>query len=212
MPYLIVGKHGQLKVELGLNGAGVAIGQSSESTLPGADGFGVPEFLLARVALARCRSTAEAVQLLVETPSAGKGISMMVVDASGDVAAVEKWATRSGVRRLEGNALSFANDYLSPAMQGFPPRDDKQNSADRQRVVANVLGGCDRLTLAGLQRLLATHAPAGAICRHGADTPADDRYATLAGFLVCCRDRTLMMADGFPCSSPFLTLHFSGEG
>jgi len=65
--------------------------------------------------------------------------------------------------------------------------------------------------LADLQRLLATHAPVGAICRHGAETPDDGRYATLAGFLVCCRDRTLAMADGFPCSSPFLTLHLGGE-
>ena len=128
--YLAVGWVGCLWAEVGMNTAGLAVGQSSGPTQIGQDGAGLPTLEYPRYILERCTSVSEAIAFCQQTPMAGKGLSIAVVDAAGEGVIIEKCGTATSVRypSLEqqnkkiGTAqgsVYCANIFLEKEMQGF---------------------------------------------------------------------------------------------
>lgn len=62
----------------------------------------------------------------------GKGLNIMLVNAAGDTAAVEKWYDQQEVRGLQYECLFFANALITPRVQDWiPDRSDKKNAICR---------------------------------------------------------------------------------
>jgi len=153
-------------------------------------------FLMTRL-LARCATVAEALALIDSQPHAGGG-TLVMADASGDVAAVELGAAGADVTR--GPVVWRTNHYVSAALAGdtLLPQGDviAGNSGDRFAHLQAVLPGRDWDRTAA-QALMATHPEQGApICQHGEDSGT----MTIASAVYSCRDRDALICPGNPCS------------
>ena len=106
------------------------------------------------------------------------------------------------MRTPSEGALYFANGFVAPQMQDFPPRYDHENTTFRManlralfaRAQAN--GG---YTARFMEQTLANHAPAGSICRHATNSAADGNGVTGPAFLFRCRETRVAVYAGRPC-------------
>ena len=64
----------------------------------GQNGAGLPTLEYPRYILERCTSVSEAIAFCQQTPMAGKGLSIAVVDADGEGVIIEKSGTATAVR------------------------------------------------------------------------------------------------------------------
>ena len=99
LPYLGYGEVGGPWVEAGINAKGLALGQASGPVHMGQDGYGIPTLHSSHLALQYARSTREAVEFLSQIVHSGKGTSLMLADADGEVVAIERSLDRLVVRR-----------------------------------------------------------------------------------------------------------------
>lgn len=174
-PYLAVSWVGCLWAEVGVNAAGLACGQGSAPTMPGQVGYGIPTLEYPRVLLERCADVDEAVQFCFDTPMAGKGLNIALVDALGGAAIVEKSGTKAAVRRLLAGATSgglyCANHFLDPAMEPMIPLsipglpELSENSQVRLGHAANFLAHHPRPSRQSLLSLLTTALEEGGLCQ-----------------------------------------------
>jgi predicted choloylglycine hydrolase len=130
LAYLAVGWTGCLWAEVGINEAGLAVGQSSGPTQPGQNGTGLPTLEYPRYILERCTTIDEAIAFCKQTPMAGKGLNIAAVNAAGEGVIIEKSGTATAVRypSMQGqsnqsgaahNSVYCANIFLEKEMQGF---------------------------------------------------------------------------------------------
>jgi len=182
--YLAVSWVGCLWAELGMNAAGLAVGTSSAPTQLGQIGEGIPTQEYPRVILERCGTLAEAVAFCQQTPMAGKGLNIALLDAAGKGAVVEKSGTAAAVRypltRQQGeypgaalDSVYCANIFLNKDMQGFTelaiprlPISLIDNSRLRLEVVDGFLRQNPQPSLQALETLLRTSLQARGLCQH----------------------------------------------
>jgi predicted choloylglycine hydrolase len=128
--YLAISWVGSLWAEVGINSSGLIAGQSSGPTQKGQIGWGIPTLQYPRVILEKCTTVHDAVEFCKNTPMAGKGLSIALLDRFGDSAIVEKSGNSTAVRyslkkeepRRIGvsiNGVYCTNIFLENEMQGF---------------------------------------------------------------------------------------------
>jgi len=182
--YLAISWVGCLWAELGMNAAGLAVGTSSAPTQLGQIGEGIPTQEYPRVILERCGTLAEAIVFCKQTPMAGKGLNIALLDAAGRGAVVEKSGTAAAVRypltRLQGecpgaalDSVYCANLFLEKDMQGFTElvvpglqTNLMDNSRQRLDVVDGFLRQNPKPSLQTLETLMKTSLQARGLCQH----------------------------------------------
>jgi hypothetical protein len=152
------------------------------------------------LAAQHARSTAEAIDYFGGLVHAGKGLNIMIGDASGDLVAIERGHDRQVVRRPADDALYFANHYVTPEMRAaVTSRTDQENSEGRGEryrcLLTNLGGGRPERSAAGIRRLISDHGPPVGPCQHG-HSGMYTRYACI----MRPRLHEMMLFHGAPCS------------
>jgi len=187
----------------GINAAGVAIGITAVEG--GRDHPGVMFPLAARIVLDRCRTTAEAVDLLQRLRHA-RAINFLVADASGDLTAVEAMPGRVAVIRPDKGFLAVTNQFQSDEMARFektsrrPPTSYRRLCTLREWFAARQ----GPLTRADLEAVLSTPSPRG-VC---AVARSRRGVGTIWSWTARLGDGVIHLADGEPDLVPYRALSF----
>ena len=208
LAYLAVGWVGCLWAEVGINAAGLAVGQSSGPTQIGQDGAGLPTLEYPRYILERCTNVSEAITFCQQTPMAGKGLSIAVVDAAGEGVIIEKSGTATAVRypalEMQNNGLGAAqesvycaNIFLEKEMQGFkelaipdlPSLTD--NSRQRLEIVDHFLRQNPNPTIQSIETLLQTPLLGQGLCQQQF-TPLLTHFA----YVLLPQQRKMILYEG----------------
>jgi predicted choloylglycine hydrolase len=188
----------------GINVAGVAIGITAVEG--GRDHPGVMFPLAVRIVLDRCRTTAEAVDLLQRLRHA-RSINFLVADASGDIAALEAVPGRVTVIRPEKGFIAVTNQFQSDEMARFEKV--SRRPANSYRRLCNLrewfAARQGPLTRADLEAVLSTPYPRG-VC----NVPRTRRgVGTIWSWTASLGDGVIHFADGEPDLIPYRALDFS---
>jgi len=209
--YFAISWAGCLWAEVGINSAGLAIGQGSAPTMPGQRGEGIPTLEYPRVILERCSTVAEAIQFCQDTPMTGKGLNIALVDGAGQAAVVEKSGTKSAVRRPLVNGdnpvpgavvdgVYCTNHFLDPEMQGMIPLvipgtpSLADNSQKRLANVARFFKETPSPTVDDLVSLLKRSFEEGGLCQH-----TYPELTTHYSYIVLPSKREMRISQGTPC-------------
>ena len=122
---------GAMWTDGGVNAAGLALVNASLAA-DEADPLGVPDGILAREVLARCATVSDAVELAAGFSTRTLGENMLVADAEGGVAVIEKLPGGQAVR--EGQAVAACNHVLSPELAEGMAADDPVGDNSRRRL------------------------------------------------------------------------------
>jgi len=171
--FLAVSWAGCLWAEVGVNSAGLAVGQGSGPIQQGQNGEGIPTLEYPRMILQYCSSLEDAVAHCHQIPMAGKGLNIAIVDAAGHGAIIEKSGTATAIRyplseeqdNLPGTApgnVYCTNIFLASKMQGFselsipglPSLTD--NSQQRLEIIDRYLRQNPAPTIHSLENLIMT--------------------------------------------------------
>jgi hypothetical protein len=130
LAYVHVTTAGAMWTDGGVNEAGLALANSSLAAQH-ADPLGVPDGILAREILARCATVRDAVELAARHSMRTLGENLLVADAEGESAVIEKLPGAQAVR--SGGAVAACNHVLSRELADAMPADDpiRGNSARR---------------------------------------------------------------------------------
>lgn len=183
----------------GLNEKGLALGQASVGNVSDkADG--INRFILGRLVLQNCKDVEEAVNFLAKHKARAKGLNYMLVDSSGNAAAVERSPTDYGVRRPENVVIYFTNFFLIPKMTQFNSgtEESQENPRERYKNLAKLVGKQkEECTLDFMKKILTDHHFPGAICRHG----GRDINCTFYSLLAVPDEKRLFISEGNPCKN-----------
>lgn len=195
--FVQTGFAGTVWTNLGVNETGLAYAGSALKPLV-ENWDGLPPLVASREVLRLCRSVDEAVACLSGLDWINHGAAMLVVDARGDMAVIEKVPTRQGVRRSVSGTLFNGNHALCEEI--VPLVGDEE-------LIANSRARCDNLTrllvvfpsnLEGLKAILRDHTRPGAICQHG-----QARLHTASAAVAVSRRREVWATSGYPCQTVF---------
>jgi len=209
--YFAISWVGCLWVEVGINSAGLATGQGSTPTMPGQRSEGIPTLEYPRVILERCSTVAEAIQFCQDSPMAGKGLNIALVDETGQAAVVEKSGTKfaarsplvNGDRPVPGavvDGLYCTNHFLEPEMQGMIPLVIPgipsliDNSQKRLTNIARFFKETPSPTVEDLVSLLKTSFEEGGLCQH-----TYPEMTTHYSYIVLPSKREMRVSQGIPC-------------
>ncbi|MSS70748.1 MAG: hypothetical protein EXS64_04580 [Candidatus Latescibacteria bacterium] len=170
---------------------------------------GIPTLFLLHALAERCRSVAEAEAMCAAFRVRSGGMSVLMGDATGDVAILEKHAEGQAVRRPSGPGRGVwqTNHCCDPSLAG---RDDPasavlQNSRDRAALLARLDPAVER-GFEGLGRLFSSHDPPVGICQHGAGGLHTD-----SAILLSPDERAMWATEGYPCQHPFVRHGLQGD-
>jgi isopenicillin-N N-acyltransferase-like protein len=121
---------GAMWTDGGVNSAGLALVNASLAAGE-ADPMGVPDGILARELLARCATVADAVELAGHFSARTLGENMLVADAGGGIAVIEKLPGGQAVR--EGPTAAACNHVLSSELAEGMAADDPVKDNSRRR-------------------------------------------------------------------------------
>ena len=187
----------------GINAKGLALADTQVSVANHGVGW-LRYFLMTRI-LANCATVTEAVKFIKSVPHAGGG-TLVMADASGEVAAVELGSRKVNVERiaLVWRTNHFVSDDL--ASETLLPESDKiaGNSADRfaylGRRLPDLTPGIPQAV-----ELMKSHRDAALgsapLCQHD-DTEASQ---TLSTAIYSCSLRSMAFSQGNPCTGQWQT-------
>ena len=163
---------------------------------------GIPTLFLLHLLAERCRTVADAEAVCASFEVSQGGMSILVGDASGDLAILEKHAVGQSIRRPEGvrQAIWQTNHCCGVNLIG---QDDPSsallgNSRDRMALLEERKGNLDR-SFEGLARLYRTHGSPAGICQHG-----EAGLHTDSAILMCPEACAMWITQGYPCRHPFI--------
>lgn len=195
--------------KIGLNSAGLGLAINGLSTT--ADNWqrrSRPFHLRCYEAL-RAKDLAGAVEIVQAEPRACAANFLL---AQPPASAVDLEVAPRAVYRIDGANACFvhANHFLAPTDLGIVESDSEEHSrsCERQARLEELLAARPYQSVADLQGALADHQGfPHAICYHVADDdPPDERFATVASFVMDLDVRTMWVADGHPCDREFQQL------
>jgi isopenicillin-N N-acyltransferase-like protein len=192
---------GTLWTSAGMNDRGLCMAMTGLDDGPGPEG-GLPAMLLLPALVERCATVAEAVAFLSRHELDFGGISLLLADASGDLAVLEKKTRGQCARRLDRDAAFLAHTNHAclgpladpPAFAATPlARNSRERLGRLQALVPTLPRGRE-----GLMALLRDHDPRGGLCQHGGGGLHTDY-----GIVCSPSERGAWIAAGPPCRTPF---------
>ncbi len=183
-----------------VNEAGFCLGMTGLSGRMVNEG-GIPTLFLLHALAERCRTVKEAEELCAAHRVRSGGMGVLVGDATGDVAVIEKHAEGQAVRRPSGpgGAVWETNHCCDRSLAG---RDDPAsavlpNSRDRAALLTRLDPTVER-GFEGLAGLFGTHARPAGICQHG-----EGGLHTDSAVILSPQERGMWATEGYPCRNPF---------
>jgi hypothetical protein len=185
----------------GLNDAGLAACGAAIAAR-GRNPEGLPVMVLIQSILEQCSNVDQAVELARGMPTFSYGGHVMVGDAIGHAATIERLPNVMAVRRPAEGTLANTNHPLAPdtAAENAAEPALNENSHARYERLRCLLRDAPR-TAAGMQAILRDHTQPGAICQHG---PAD--LHTTGAYVLLPAERQMWVAPGCPCLHAFVPL------
>ncbi len=208
--YLAISWAGSLWAEVGINSSGLVAGQSSGPTQKGQSGYGIPTLQYPRFILENCTSVEDAVGFCKNTPMAGKGLSIALVDKFGKSAIIEKSGTACAVRypsdQVENNrngsstnSVYCTNIFLEKEMQGFGELrlsgvpSLKENSILRLEVVNSFLTENPKPTSKIIENFLMTPLQEGGLCQL-----THEQLITHYAYIISPKENKMSIYEGIP--------------
>ena len=189
---------GTLWLEGGMNEKGLVLMQTAGPVAPDQDGYGIPCNIVPRVILSNCDTTEKAISMIEEIYSAGWGMGLIIVDADGQTAVVEKSGSLTSVRRDEAKVCFCTNHFEDPSMQAARPIPHpglEENSRLRLQTLSQLFYKDSwPATLDSIEAALAYHGDLGFVCQHG-DAGLYSNYSCIA----VPKEMKILLGDGFPC-------------
>jgi isopenicillin-N N-acyltransferase-like protein len=190
---------GTTGTRVGLNETGLAL--TSASLIPRDTNWnGIPVMSLVSQILEHCSTVDEAIQMASRWSPIHYGLNIMVADASGAIAVIEKLPTVQAVRQPMESTIFCTNHCLAeetvPYMGGHSLF--LENSYRRYDKLDRITKGVEH-TAQGMEQILMDHSEPGAICQHG-----QAELHTTAAYIVIPRLRKMWIADGCPCEHEFV--------
>jgi isopenicillin-N N-acyltransferase-like protein len=184
---------GAMWTDGGVNEAGLALVNSSLDA-PAPDPNGVPDGILAREILARCPDVPSAIELASRHSMMTLGENILVADAGGRAALIEKLPGSQAIR--DGDTIVACNHPVAAGLDRLMASPDpiRANSERRLARLEKTAGRDTEWTVKRLGAVLADHV--GGVCQHGADG-----LWTIASIVIAPRSRRMWVATGPPCSS-----------
>jgi predicted choloylglycine hydrolase len=187
--------------EDGVNEAGLFVGQAAffkRGLKPG-----MTFWLIVRMALDRCATVEEGLDLITNLPHAASW-TYLLADAKGNAAVVEPAPEGIAVRYAEDGLLLLTNHAVCPEYAGkeaFVPPDSRPRYNRLQRL----LGGEHQVDREMVKAALRDHV--GLVCSHGAHLPRR-KFGTLWSVVGTPGERELEIATGHPCENEYLKVSF----
>jgi predicted choloylglycine hydrolase len=186
-----------------INAAGVAIGITAVEG--GRDHPGVMFHLSTRIVLDRCRTTAEAVDVLQRIRHA-RSINFLIADSSGDIAIVEAAPGRVTVIRPDTGFAAITNQFQSGEMARWE-KVSRRPASSYQRLITLRQWFAARqepVSRADLETVLSTPCPRG-VC---AVRRSPRGMGTIWSWTASLGEGTLYLADDTPYSTPYRPFSF----
>lgn len=187
----------------GMNEAGLAVADThvaSDDIGPGLARYSAEMELLEHHA-----TVSSALDYLWDVPHLGDG-TLVLADATGDMAVFETGHTRCGVIRSEEGFVVSANHFVTAPLRDHwvdrnPPELRGNSQGRHARVTAALQASRGHVNAGWAQELMASHGgPQEAICRHAAK---DARSATISTVLYLPQAGRLVYGHGQPCEAEF---------
>jgi isopenicillin-N N-acyltransferase like protein len=199
-PFLHVTYAGTIWTDGGVNQAGlVEVNSSLETSARNLDGY--PVFMMTRDLLQHCASVGAAAQMAAASDAINFGSNLLLADAAGDCAVVERSVTRHGLRRpAPGERILFATNHsLTPDLESVAGggADLAANSRERYEFVSSLAPAPDDPPET-LPVLFRDHTRPGGLCQHG-----QGGLHTIGSFIAGSAARRLWIAAGAPCENPY---------
>jgi hypothetical protein len=187
--------------EDGINEAGLFVGQAA-CFLPGLQP-GLTFWFSGRMALDRCATVDEALELLTGIPHAASW-TYLLADKSGKAAVVEPTIAEVAVRYPEDGLLVMTNHAVCPEWAGkeafVPP-----SSHPRYNRLHELLGGDNQIGVEEVKAALRDHE--GLVCSHGESFP-ERKFGTIWSVVARPGEREMHIAAGYPCQSKYHQVSF----
>jgi isopenicillin-N N-acyltransferase-like protein len=204
-----------LLAKTGMNSSGIGLATNALITDSDIGEPGVPYHLLLRgildaenlsdaLAVAQRGFRSSSANYLVATVD---GMAVDIETASGDF-------SRLFLVFPEGGVVLHTNHFVSPNLSAKDVSlwlmPDSPFRLERLRT--EVAGVGAKLTIDHFQRFLADHAnyPSGICCHPDARMAAHDQGTTVASVLMDLDAKTMWLADGHPCTTPYRELDYTG--
>jgi len=202
----------------GLNNKGLAVGEASIHFHTNNES-GTVRNLLMRPILHECDNVKEAVDFLAEHPPVTAGFHFALVDQSGDAAIVERSPIEQNVRLSKGEPIFCTNHTATPYMRAKEKSRGLEGDLNSDSRYANLknLTSAPRFeqSLNSIKAVLTYHHEKGGICQHGdPDYKGEKIYYpmfTHRAFINIIASRTLLLANGTPCTAKFMEFKLNEE-
>jgi predicted choloylglycine hydrolase len=198
LAFMGISNVGTIWLEGGMNETGFALMQTAGPIAPNQNGYGIACNIAPRAVLARSRTNQDSIAMLRDMYVAGWGMGLVLVDAVGSVATMEKTGDLCAVSSGEAGALFCTNHFVDPVMKDTRPVAHtglEENSKARYETLQVLFEQKDwPHTLEGVKSALGYHGDAGFVCQHG-NANLHSNYSCIA--LV--REKKMLVGDGYPC-------------
>lgn len=187
----------------GMNEAGLAMADTHVRSLD--IGPGVARYSAEMEVLERHDSVRSALGYLRDVPHLGDG-TLVLADATGDMAVFETRHTDQGVVRPEADFVVSTNHFVTEPLRtvwvdGNRPARRGNSEGRHARVTAALRAARGRVDAGWARELMASHGGLqDAVCRH---SEFDSRSATISTVLFFPRAGEFLFANGRPCQAEF---------
>lgn len=201
-----------LVAKFSLNSHGFAVSVNTLATTADFDTRGIPFHILLR-ALADCRTTYDAVELLAGAPRASSG-NYVVATADGAILDIEcEPGGIEGVHVLPAfdGQVTHANHFVSPTIAADLAPTQLADSYVRYQRMTDLIARTRVHSEASLHEILTDHVGApGAICCHpDPRSPEPKQWASICSVVIDPAARALWMCEGIPCETERSVLSYA---
>ena len=184
-----------------VNEAGFCLGMTGLSGRSVNDA-GIPTLFLLHILVERCWTVVEAEEMCAAFEVRSNGMSILMGDATGDIALLEKHRAGQTIRRPSEpeEAIWQTNHCCGPSLSGAddPASAILQNSRDRMACLARLDSTVER-SFEGLTKLYRSHDVPAGICQHG-----EGGLHTDSAIIMSPDERAMWTTEGYPCAHPFV--------
>ncbi|MFA5865449.1 MAG: C45 family peptidase [Phycisphaerae bacterium] len=162
-------------------------------------------YLLPPLILSRCRTVAEAIDLIMEIESINDSGNLLLADATGQIRVVEITPHDKVIRTPDKGAIFTTNYFVSGKIEHRNDVEYLRDARERYRVIEEFCESERKPSIEYVQRILSAHRDKGSICRH-----QDQVYQTALSWVADIVQRKFMLCDGYPCCRSYQSFDFKG--